>query len=110
MTVFGPATESSTYVLLAPALAGALIDARGNPTAYLPRAVLFASYSLFLASQATIWFAGRVGFINWGSHPFAGLLLFGCLVLTSLRQSAEGEGSMGHELLEHPIPSYGRPS
>lgn len=51
MLLFGPATESSTYVLLAPPLALAWVRWRGEPVAggYLPAAM--ACYALLLASQ-----------------------------------------------------------
>jgi hypothetical protein len=88
MTVFGPATESSTYMLVAPALAGALVEACCCRRTDLAT-VLLASYGLFLASQVALWFPTGTRFINLGTQPLAGLLLFGCLVMMSCRSMSE---------------------
>lgn len=54
MLLFGPATESATYVLLAPPLALAWVRWRGGQARWLPGAV--AGYALLLASQMfTSW-------------------------------------------------------
>jgi hypothetical protein len=55
MTALGPATESSTYVLLAPVVAWTLVqaDARRHARAY--RVGYGAVYALFLAAQTALW-------------------------------------------------------
>jgi hypothetical protein len=91
MTVLGPATESCTYMLLAPALAGAVIEAWQGRPRWAGRGVVLASYGLFLVSQVMLWFPWGSGFTNLGSQPFAGLLLFGYL-LAALRPTAQDGG------------------
>src|SRR5206468_938725 len=48
MTALGPATESSTYTLLAPSLAAALVAAWADPEAWTSRRVLVIGYGLFV--------------------------------------------------------------
>src|SRR5207248_9882084 len=48
MTALGPATESSTYTLLAPSLAAALVAAWADPAARTSRRVLVVGYGLFV--------------------------------------------------------------
>jgi hypothetical protein len=80
MTVFGFATESCTYLLLAPALAWAVLESWVQPTRWQWRALLLASYGLFLATQLVIAIGGGRHWSNWGPQPVAGLMLFGCLM------------------------------
>jgi hypothetical protein len=74
MTVLGPATESCTYILLAPSLAWALLDAwrtrRRDPGVLF----LLVSFSLFLACLIAVWFPGARAFHALGMQPLAGLL------------------------------------
>ncbi|TMQ33855.1 MAG: DUF2029 domain-containing protein [Planctomycetota bacterium] len=82
MTVFGPATESCTYILIAPTLAYLVIEswALGQP-GWL-RGLAVAIYALLLASYLEDWFPSG----NWlkahGVQPLAGLLLIGNLIWT----------------------------
>jgi hypothetical protein len=92
MTVFGPATESSTYMLLAPALAWAVLGSSSRE----PRAIaafpglVAIVFALFLTSQVMLWFPGGVWLQNLGTQPLAGLLLFGCLMTAALRSAPAG--------------------
>jgi glycosyl transferase family 87 len=104
MTVLGPATESCTYMLLAPALAWAVIETcawDNRPTCpwtsgpLVPRGargVVLASYGLFLVSQVMLWFPWGSRFNNLGSQPVAGLLLFGYLLAAAWWSTAQGGG------------------
>jgi hypothetical protein len=76
MTLFGSATESCTYILLAPILAWTLLDAWLRPSPWWLWTLLSASFGLFVVTQAAVWFpgGGRL-FRALGSHPLAGLLL-----------------------------------
>jgi hypothetical protein len=87
MTLLGPATESCTYVLIAPVLAGALLENWGDSGSLAGRGVLFGSCGLFLASQMMLWFPWGARFNNLGVQPVAGLLLFGYLLATAARQA-----------------------
>ncbi|MFO0807015.1 MAG: glycosyltransferase family 87 protein [Gemmataceae bacterium] len=75
MTVFGPATESSTYIILAPWLAYACARAMERPRWW--QIVAFTSYGLFTFSMALAWFPGSVRdpLQATGVMPLAGLLL-----------------------------------
>jgi hypothetical protein len=55
MTALGPATESSTYVLLAPVVAWALVEADTRRRAWGWRIGYGAVFALFLAAQAALW-------------------------------------------------------
>ncbi len=75
MTVFGPCTESCTFILIAPALAWALVDA------FQPGRPLWSRWSLVLVMlmfQANITIAWFPDGRNWlyGLQPLAALLFF----------------------------------
>jgi hypothetical protein len=80
MTVFGPATESATYMLLAPVLGYAMIEAWILPEMRRLRWLLAADYSLFMVAQIEGWFGGGGILRPHGLQPIAGLL-FMALVL-----------------------------
>jgi hypothetical protein len=75
MTLAGPATESSTYVLLAPVLAVAVLTVADRPA--WQRFAVRGSFVLFVAAAVVVWFPGSfAGPIQATSiQPFAGLLL-----------------------------------
>jgi hypothetical protein len=76
MTVFGPATETNTYVLLAPTTALALAQAWSGNSPRWRKGLLAGIFGLFLGGYAFKWFSLTEPLCNWGAHPFAGLLLF----------------------------------
>lgn len=80
MTVFGPATESSTYIILAPWLAQATVDASARPV--WRRAFAYGSFALFAVSMSMAWFpeAVRTPIQSTGIMPLAGLLLTLCVL------------------------------
>jgi hypothetical protein len=54
MTVLGPATESATYILLAPTVAWGIVLSERNPKAHAPRLAYGVILGLFIASQLAI--------------------------------------------------------
>ncbi len=106
MTLLGPATESSTYILLAPVLAWAVLSATRRPwqawgaggaAQPWPAAVCWmpaAAWWLFMACTL----AGLGPWTNrvhaLGLHPLAALLLTaGCVVVTLRALAAAGPGA-----------------
>jgi hypothetical protein len=85
MTLAGPATESSTYVLIAPVLAAAVLTANSRPP--WQRHVVTMSSVLFAAAAVAVWFPGHVArpFLAIGVQPIAALLLTVHVVTKSLR-------------------------
>jgi hypothetical protein len=85
VVLFGPATESCTYVVMAPAIAWALVDVWRRPARKLTRLVLIASL-LLMGPVVTDLFGPAVrNFANeHGSQPI-GALLFVPYVLGRLR-------------------------
>ncbi len=59
MLLLGPATESSTYILLAPAVSLALVEAFSRPFPRWMRALVTAAASILIGGAAFIAFAGR---------------------------------------------------
>ena len=104
MTVLGPATESTTYMFVAPASAWALIEAWSARMGLLRPATLLASYALFLASQVALWFPWGGRFNNLGTHPLAGLLLLGSLVTSAFRQAGQDGKAAWSEAPERLVP------
>jgi Glycosyltransferase family 87 len=85
MTLFGSATESCTYILLAPSLCLAWLSSwsnRGGPLMY--RWMVTASYLLFTFTQAVVWFPGSKAIHALGLHPLAALLFSVPFLLSSL--------------------------
>ncbi len=81
MTVFGSAAEASTYILLAPTAAWALLDSRITRCPAFDRFLMLASAVLFLGAQMAIWFPGGASKVHTlGPHPFAALLVFAYLI------------------------------
>jgi hypothetical protein len=80
MTVFGPATEANTYILVAPTLVWCLWEAWAAAHSWIYRVPITASFLIFTLAQAAIWFPHARLLHSYGPHPFAGLLLFGGLI------------------------------
>jgi hypothetical protein len=78
MTFLGPATESCTYILLAPALAEALLERERWPR--WARGGLAAGYALLVAAQAAVWFPFGRQVQALGPQPLGALIVFVCLL------------------------------
>lgn len=79
MTVFGQATEPSTYVLVAPALAWAIWEAwlpRPDARSRFRQAVLLTSYVLFITAYVVLWNPRGKHINSFGFEPLGGLILF----------------------------------
>ena len=92
--LFGPATESCTYVIMAPAIAWALVDAFRRPAPWPGRFVLVLS--LLLMGPLTTDLAGPMlrNFANeHGSQP-VGALLFVVYLLVQTMRSQQGREAL----------------
>ncbi len=85
MTLLGPATESSTYTLLAPSLAVALVGAWRELAPLWERAALAASFGLFVVTLLVGMFPDSWRFKSLGPQPFAALLLLAVLLAGAWR-------------------------
>jgi Glycosyltransferase family 87 len=96
MTVLGPATESATYILLAPIVAWALVQTHTQPSAWLRRIGYELAYGLFLASQCALWFGknGRWFRDQLQPLPIAGTLLLVLLLIDGLLAATSQNVSM----------------
>jgi hypothetical protein len=83
--LFGPATESCTYVVAAPAIAWALLGAFLNGTAWPVRAWLVACLLLMEPLQTDLFSASVRHFVNTHACQPIGALLFLTYVLTRMR-------------------------
>jgi hypothetical protein len=86
MMVFGPATEHTTHIFLAPALAWAVLDGWMSRRSVAYRVATLASFCLFTATQLCLWLPGGARFFQSAPHPIAGLLLMGALVAAAVRE------------------------
>jgi hypothetical protein len=86
MTVFGPATESSTYTLLAPTAAWALLAAWSEWRLPAVRGVVLVSYGLLILAQVGNWFPRDTTLLIMAAQPLAALLLFLTLPYAELRR------------------------
>jgi hypothetical protein len=83
MTVFGPATESCTYILLGPSLAWALVEAWQDQKPLLTRVWLAGAYGLLVATSMSCWFPSGARLQSLGLQPLAGLMFLTRLLVTS---------------------------
>jgi hypothetical protein len=75
MTLFGPATESCTYILVGPVLAWSVLEARLNDRPLWLRTLFGVSYGLLLTASMSCWFPGGRALRALGIQPLAALLL-----------------------------------
>lgn len=74
MMLLGPATESSSFVLLAPALAWSVVDALQMPGQRVRQGLLWGSCALFIAAVFLGAFSNAVKVHALGVHSWATLL------------------------------------
>jgi hypothetical protein len=75
MTVFGPATESATYVFLAPSAAWAVLRVIRERPSWIGGCLIFAGYGILVLCQIVDWFPFGRMVHSLGPQPIAGLLL-----------------------------------
>jgi hypothetical protein len=94
MTLCGPATESQTYVLLAPAVVFALVESMTQSRPFWLRAGLFCAYlplvlavarASFLPAQKSLWLLT--------AQPVAAIIFLGTCLLWFLRGEFWGDGA-----------------
>jgi Glycosyltransferase family 87 len=90
----GPATESCTYIVLAPTLAWAMVEAWRSSSPRGLRWLLLGSYGLFLSCLLAGMFPFVALYHSYGPHPVAALLLTAAFVWLAVRQGALRAGVM----------------
>jgi hypothetical protein len=91
MTAFGSATESATYVLVAPVAAWAVLEAGRRPL--LLRGVPAAGYGLLVLAQAANWFPRGKEVHMLGVQPLGTLLLAAGLLAVLYRDGRRVAGA-----------------
>jgi hypothetical protein len=86
MVLCGPATESCTYILMAPILAWAVLEAWLEPRPFWSRMIPWCSLCLFGLTQTGSWFPDQVRKPILGLLPLAGVILFIGLLETNIRE------------------------
>jgi hypothetical protein len=86
MMVLGPATESTTYIMLAPALGWVTLEAWLEPRHPSYRAMVTSSFVLFTLTQLVLWFPHGRDLHRFAPHPIAGLLLIAALGVTEIQR------------------------
>jgi hypothetical protein len=102
MLLCGPATESATYVLLAPTLAWAVLDACTRPRPAWVRGGLLGCYGALLLAAAAAWFPVGNQVHTLGVQPLAALVLFLILLVEGVRAVGKPERGGGEAVL---VPS-----
>lgn len=92
MVLCGPATESCTYILLAPTLAWAVIEATLDRRPLWSRLLPWCSFVLFGLSQITSWFPENARMLLLGILPIAGVVLLVGLLETGIRELFQNRG------------------
>jgi alpha-1,2-mannosyltransferase len=80
MLILGPASESCTYILLAPVLAASLVKALNESGGSWRRHLLYASCAFFLVAVCLGTLPGAALWHSWGLHPIGGLLYMAYLL------------------------------
>ena len=81
MLLFGPATEDATYVMLAPALVFALVQAFHQSTPSWTRNSLCASFAILLFAQVlSSYFNYKKGVYSMAVEPLGALIFAVCAV------------------------------
>jgi Glycosyltransferase family 87 len=88
MMLLGPATESCTYILLAPTLAWAVLESWIMPRSWLVRGLLVLSCALFMTSRVASWFPFVTQWHGLGVHPLGTLALLACVLIEQIRGPA----------------------
>jgi hypothetical protein len=107
MSLAGPATESSTYVLIAPLLAWAVVEAAARPG--WRRWLTGAIAGLFVVAATAVWFPRPVAdaVATTGIQPLAALLLTLLVVIECAQKTAgHAEAPGGPE--DHFLSDFGR--
>lgn len=82
MTVFGPATESPTYLLLAPSVVWGVLSCWRQPARPAIRLMMAGSYALLLSLQLLGWNSALFqGYRMHGPQPIAGLIFLAALLM-----------------------------
>jgi hypothetical protein len=98
MLLFGPATEDATYVMLAPALVFALVQAFHQPTPSWMRYSLCVSFAFLLLAQVlTSYFSYKKGVYSMSVEPF-GALIFAVCAVPWILTSSLWNGARGGEV------------
>lgn len=90
MTVFGPATESPTYLFLTPSIVWAVIGLRIRPAGWLVTGLMYTSLILLMAPMLVASHARAFEWVRTlGSQPLAGLTFMVGLVLQEFQWRPE---------------------
>jgi hypothetical protein len=84
MTVLGPATESCTYILLAPSIAWEIVEAWERDRPIWFRIWPVGAYGLLVAAAMSCWFPGPYHLQTFGLQPLAGLMFLIYLLVKEL--------------------------
>ncbi len=95
MTLCGPATEGSGYILLAPTLAFALLQGWHLPQPSWIRALLIASTIAFTVASLTCLTSRPSEGMAYGPHPLGGLLLMIAIAGEAIRRIVAPMETMG---------------
>jgi hypothetical protein len=85
MVLLGPATESCTYVLFAPAMAWVVLEAYLVAVPAWQRVLALSSFVIFTAGQIAFWFPWGGALNAIGTFPFTAFLAVAAIVVAELR-------------------------
>lgn len=89
MTVLGPATETVTYLILAPAAAWVVVLTFAENRPMWERGLVVLAYLLMLSVHVAAWFGGR-GYMTLGPQPLGGLILLGYVLICATKMAIAG--------------------
>ncbi|MGA2034771.1 MAG: glycosyltransferase family 87 protein [Thermoguttaceae bacterium] len=84
MTVLGPATEATTYILLAPAVAWAVLECYMEKLSIWHKILSLTGFGIFTVSQIALWFPHGSELHRFVPYTVAALLVIGSLAARDL--------------------------
>lgn len=109
MTVFGPATESCTYILLAPSLAAAVIQEWTDGAFRASSLALTAAVIMFVVHGMALWFPAGSPMRSLALSPLAGLILYAYLMASRAPLASVGCKATGSVRSKSDSSFRGRP-
>lgn len=89
MTVLGPATETVTYLILAPAAAWVVVQVFAEHRPIWERGVVVLAFVLMLSVHVAAWFGGRA-YMTLGPQPLGGMILLGYVLIGATKGALNG--------------------
>lgn len=98
MILLGPATESSTYTILGPALGWAIVTAWSQSSARGQKALLLSAVACLAIAHAAVWFSDSIRLWLILGQPAGALAILTCVVWNMVRDVKQARNGDAREM------------